>query len=106
MPQSVAMRFAFFLPVILLAACSLEGVSPARPAQPSQPLVPPPGVDTCQAGPYARLVGQDATALERELILRQVRVIRPGDAVTRDYRPVRLNFEIGTDGRIVRIFCG
>ena len=73
---------------------------------PVQPSVPPPQSDTCGAGPYARLVGQDATALERELILRQVRVIRPGQAVTQDFRPVRLNFEVGGSGQIARIFCG
>ena len=58
------------------------------------------------AAPYARLIGQDETTLERELILRQVRVIRPGDFVTQDFRPMRLNFEIDNDGRIARIFCG
>ncbi len=68
--------------------------------------MPPPGEDTCQAAPYARLVGQDGTALERELILRQVRIIRPGMVVTADVRPERINFEIAADARISRIYCG
>lgn len=36
----------------------------------------------------------------------RVRVINPGDMVTMDYRPDRLNIETGTDGRIKAIRCG
>lgn len=86
-----------------LAACA-PGQSP-DPA-PTGPAVPPPEADTCGAAPYARLIGQDATALERELILRQVRVIRPGMAVTMDFRAERINFDIDDANRIARIFCG
>ena len=73
---------------------------------PDVPAPPVQQADTCGFAPYTRLVGQDATALERELILRQVRVIRPGDAVTMDFRPERLNFEIDPVGRVGRLFCG
>ncbi|WP_185020828.1 I78 family peptidase inhibitor [Histidinibacterium lentulum] len=73
---------------------------------PPLPALPEPGADLCDAGSHVRLIGQDATALERVLLLGQVRVIRPGDAVTMDLRPERINFEIGEDGRIARIFCG
>ena len=61
--------------------------------------------DTCNASQYAHLIGQDATALERVLLLGQVRVIRPGDAVTADFRPERINFHIGSDNAIVSIGC-
>ena len=37
---------------------------------------------------------------------RGVRVIRPGMAVTMDYRADRLNIEIDDDNRIVRVHCG
>ena len=96
------MRLALPL-VLVLAACEASTVPPPAPAGPP---VPDAASDTCGAAPYAGLVGQDATALERVLILRQVRVIRPGDPVTRDLRPARLNFEIAGDGRIARLFCG
>lgn len=62
--------------------------------------------DACHASSYEYLTGRDATALERVYILGPVRVIRPGDAVTRDLRPARLNFQTGDDGRIARVFCG
>lgn len=94
------MRVAFSA-LLLLTACTAP-----PPSAPPGPAVPPPGQDSCGAGPYGRLVGQDATALERELILRQVRVIRPGDAITMDVRTERINFDIGADGAITRIWCG
>lgn len=79
----------------MTAACSTTPLS-----------LPPETKDTCNAGRYAELVGQDATALEKTLILGMVRIIRPGDFVTQDYRPERINFAIDQDERISRIFCG
>lgn len=77
-------------------------------------LAPMPENDSCGAAPYAGLVGQDATALERALIMRQVRVVRPGMAITMDFSPERINFDIGppqgpADNQIepiTRIWCG
>lgn len=83
----------------LLAGCAAPVPVPApRPALAAG--------DACGASAQAGRVGQDATALERVLILREVRVIRPGQPVTEDLRPTRLNFEIGPEGRIARVFCG
>ena len=62
--------------------------------------------DTCGATELAGLIGQDASALERVLLLQPVRVIQPGMAVTLDYGPDRINFEIDADNRIARIYCG
>ncbi len=70
------------------------------------PPVPPTLEDTCNAGQYGDLIGQDATALEKVLILGPVRVIRPGDAVTQDFRPNRINFGIDAENRISDISCG
>lgn len=85
-----------------LSAC--QGMPATGPD--AGPPVPAPADDTCGAAPHAALVGQPETALLRQLIMGQVRVIRPGDAVTMDFRPERLNFDIGEDGRIRRIYCG
>ena len=70
----------------LLLLLALSGCTVAAP---DQPPVPPITEDTCGAAQFADLIGQDATALERRLYLGQVRVIRPGDAVTMDFRPER-----------------
>lgn len=87
-----------FLSIAALAACT--------PLTERAPPLPPPEQDQCAAGQYAELVGQDATALERVLILGQVRVIRHGTAVTMDYRPERINFVIDPANTIESIRCG
>ncbi|HCP81400.1 MAG TPA: hypothetical protein DIT67_07335 [Octadecabacter sp.] len=86
-------------PILFLAAC--EAVAPA----PTMDPLPTPTQDTCNASTYGHLIGQDATALERVMLLGQVRVIRPGQAVTMDFRPERINFNVGEDERITSIHC-
>lgn len=98
--DSCAMKLVFaFAPFFALAACGIT------PATPTLPPVPDPAQDTCNAASFASLVGQDATALERVLLLGEVRIIRPGQAVTMDFRPSRINFNIGPDNRITAITC-
>lgn len=81
-------------PFALFAACA------------ATPPTPPVLDDTCGAADRAALVGRDATALEKVLILGMVRVIRPGDMVTQDYRPTRINFMVGADETITAVTCG
>lgn len=89
-------------PFLLLIACGDIALSPS---QPMRPAVPSLAEDTCNANQYSTLVGQNATALERVLLLGQVRVIRPNQAVTMDFRPERINFNIASDNRITSIYC-
>ena len=96
------MRLIAFGLLFGLAACSTQ--PPARIVPPDPIPVGP--ADTCGAAPYGYLIGQDATALEKVLILRQVRVIRPTDAISQDLRAERINFNIGADERIRTITCG
>lgn len=84
-----------YLALIVLAGCTA-----------TQDPLPPQSEDTCGASEFAGLIGQQATALERILLLGPVRVIRPGDAVTMDFRTDRVNFRIGEDETIQRIDCG
>lgn len=87
--------------VLLLAACSTNPID--------LPIANPTPIganDTCSAGQYARLIGADVTALERVLILGQVRVVRRDTMVTMDFRPERINFMIKTDETIAQITCG
>jgi Peptidase inhibitor I78 family len=86
-------------PVILLLSACAQAPQLTPPA-------PPVGEDTCNAAQYGGLVGQDATALERVLLMGPVRVIRPGMAVTMDYSATRINFAIDDANRISAITCG
>ena len=66
---------------------------------------------TCDAEGLGDLVGREATqALGAEALRtsgsRTLRWIRPGDAVTMDYRPDRLNIHLDGEGRVERFQCG
>lgn len=89
--------------LLALTACSTR---PPGPANLPPPDVPSGTEDTCDAAPYANLIGQDATALEKVLILRPVRVIWPEDLVTGPEQPQRMNFNIAATGEIMDITCG
>lgn len=82
----------------LLAAC-----------QPADPMPGPVdngfGVDACGAAELQDMVGQPDTILATMKFAVPVRVIEPGMAVTADFSPDRLNFEIADDGTIARIAC-
>ncbi|SLN30405.1 I78 family peptidase inhibitor [Pseudooctadecabacter jejudonensis] len=88
-------------PIVGLAACD----APLTKTPPTPPA-PPLSADTCNANRHTAVIGQDATALERILIMDEVRVIRPNMAVTQDFRPNRINFNIGPDNRVISIMCG
>lgn len=92
----------------------------SQPAPPSGSALPSPGVpspvptpvaDECGAGKLGDYLNQlptsDVMAKIRALVSHdRIRTINPGDAVTMDLRPDRLNVEIGADGRIKRLRCG
>jgi len=99
------------LVLLALVACgAARDVSSAPPRAPAPAALSQPtaaDVATCDGAPYLRLIGQNGTALERELILREVRIVRqatlPGDV----RRPTRLNFLIDdATGLIVNVACG
>lgn len=69
-------------------------------------IAPDQNADTCSAAQYVDFVGQDATMLERVLLLAPVRIIRPGTMVTADHNPDRLNFHVDGAGRVIRLSCG
>lgn len=90
------MKPAIFLaPLLLLAACV--------PAEP--PVVEEPPRDACGAPRYEVLIGQPATVLTDMTFPAGTRIIQPGSAVTMDFRPDRLNIEIGQNQRVEKVAC-
>ena len=63
-------------------------------------------LDSFGATDFQDLVGQPDSNLFPEDLPAPVRILKPGMAVTMDYRPDRLNIEISTEGVISRVFCG
>ena len=91
-----------------LAACAVE---PLPPTDPAQPVPPPPAVAECKPAPGQRYVGQKLQpstpeAARIETGSRTVRTIRPGTAVTMDFRTDRLNLEVDAAGTVTKVRCG
>lgn len=89
-----------------IAGLLLAGCVATTPPAPVGPAVPPAAQDTCGASALGHLIGQPVTALERVYILRPMRIIRPGQAITMDFRQDRINFELDAADRLARIYCG
>ncbi len=65
-----------------------------------------PVADACGAADLQTLVGKSQTVLRSQRFGPSVRIIKPGIAVTMDYRTDRMNIEINTGGKIARVYCG
>lgn len=106
---SLSLPFALAL---ALAACVHEGGSQGS-SQPTQASAPTDAAAApCNAEPAQAFIGKQADeatiAATRDAAGAKgdVRVIKPGQPVTMDYRQDRLNVEVDDHGAIVRINCG
>jgi len=93
------MRSAPLFCLIALSACAEPVPGPVNP-------VPPAAEDTCGAAGLASLIGQPVSQFNRQARQGPARVIRPGQPVTMDYNPLRLNVLLDADDRIVGLSCG
>lgn len=96
------MRLFVLLALLPLTACVAAPVD----TPPGDPKPQPPAERTCGAAELQGLVGQPATVLQTMRFAGPVRVIEPGMAVTMDYSPARLNFDLDGQGLITRAYCG
>jgi hypothetical protein len=80
-------------------------------SMPQEEEPPPPPAGPCDPQGVQALTGQPFDEMLRAEMLprsgaRTLRVIRPGDVVTMDFRGDRLNVHLTGDGRIERFACG
>lgn len=85
---------------ILLAGSLLLGA-----CQAALPGKPPAAGASCDAGAHAALIGRNLAAVTLPAGM-DTRIIRPGDLVTQDYKPGRLNLHLDADGVIEMVNCG
>ena len=86
-----------------------SGTIPPKPPYPENP--PPEDVMKCDATTMAWATGKlaDEATVQRirtETHSKGVRVIKPGMAVTMDYREDRVNIDVDNNNRIVSVRCG
>jgi len=65
-----------------------------------------PDQNACGAAGMQDLLGKDKAIFAAMTLPMGTRIIEPGMAVTEEYSPTRLNIDLGTDGRITRVWCG
>lgn len=100
-------HYAALTALLLLAGCA----GSAGPCNiPAEPALQPASAE-CGAAGLSRYLNVSPTGEMKSAIAsaagdRPIRYIAPGDAVTMDFVPARLNVELGDDGRIVRFRCG
>lgn len=96
---------------IAVLALAMTACTPTPPP-PAVSEAPEPAAPTtaCNATPIEALLGQRYTPIvqadaQRRSGARTVRVIRPGMAVTMDYRPDRLNIQLDEAGNVAQLRC-
>jgi len=104
-----AMRFALLTAgAVVLSACATQPEAGGGNGAGAQPVAQG---GRCDADAAQTVVGQPYAEALREQALKQsgarmVRVIRPGMAVTMDYREDRLNLELDEKDVVVSARCG
>jgi hypothetical protein len=83
--------------MLTLAACRDETAEVPAGVEPAQ---------MCPAAAQAGLIGQPASVLETMRFADPVRILRPGTAMTMDYRAERMNIYIDADEKIEKLTCG
>ncbi|MGL5009191.1 MAG: I78 family peptidase inhibitor [Paracoccaceae bacterium] len=91
--------------LLLVTFAALAACQPQPDPRYLGPPEPAPGVDACGAAELQDMVGDPKTIIAAMTFAVPVRVIEPGMAVTADFSPDRLNFEIAEDGTIAKIAC-
>ena len=92
----------------LMGGYASHGQAPA----PTQPQAQAPAPEAlCNAQPAQAAVGQSSTASVVESArarsgARMVRILRPGQMVTKEFDTQRLNLEVDANGRILAVRCG
>ena len=120
----LVLRIGMIAGVALLGACATQpegGAAEGAGAGASVPgiaqTVTPPGLDNedqpmhCNADAVQKMIGQPYTealgeAARQESGARSLRVLRPNQGMTMDYRIDRLNLELNASGKVVSARCG
>ena len=95
---------------VIALACALAGCGVLPPLGPIPPDRAPPGTCDIERVPRRLIGGADTPELGEEAQRRsgaaRLRWLQPGDMVTMEFSPQRLNIHLGADGRVARFSCG
>ncbi len=87
----------FFCVALAMVSCSEAEITAEAAPEPTE----------CGAPDQQQLIGQSVEDLAAVSFASPVtRFINPGDVVTQDLNPNRMNIVFGEDGKITRVYCG
>lgn len=90
-------RIPFVMIALAMVSCSEAEVTADAAPEPTE----------CGAPDQQGLVGKTVDDLAAVSFASPVtRFINPGDVVTQDFNPNRMNIQFGEDGKITRVYCG
>ena len=105
------MKRPLLFPIVSIALLAASTACTPMPpnAKPSKPF--PPQVMRCQADPGRQYIGQAASdevvaQAKAATGANSVRVLKPGEAATMDFRDDRLNLYLDAHGVIESVHCG
>ena len=103
-PSRSAVVLTLICGAVALAGC---GHPPTyRTMGPVDEMIPRDLPDRCGAADLAMLTGSDFTRLADHRLVGPLRVLWPGQEITAEVQETRLNAQVNTGGRILRLFCG
>lgn len=99
------------LVTLCVAVSMLAGCASSAPMQPASAGPQVSGDGTCHADRVAWAVGKSADEPTMKAVWKQsgsglIRPIAPGQAVTRDFRPDRINVYLDAGNVITKVGCG
>jgi hypothetical protein len=94
---------AFALWLFALTGC-LPAPGPLRMGPVDEMLPPQP--DLCGTANLPPLAGKPMASLAEFRLSGPLRVLWPGQEITNEVSPARLNAQVDVTGRILRLFCG
>jgi hypothetical protein len=97
------MMLRALLPVLMLMSCAARERTPAPGSPGVQGSCDSDGLQTLVGKPGTQDVGAEALRLSKA---RTLRWTRPGQPVTMDYSPSRLNIELDLAGKVAGFSCG
>lgn len=91
--------------ILIAGALGIAAFAESCSPEAADPAVPAAEADTCGARGYAAMVGTSIAAITLPADL-NARVIPPDSAITMDFQPSRINFDLDANGVVTRIWCG
>lgn len=92
--------------LLVLAGCAMQAPSPVQSPGQMPPAPGGPLLARCGADRLIGMIGRPVSALPKAPAGGTLRILRPGDPVTEDFRDTRLNIILDSGDHVTALSCG